>query len=150
MLRRSNARRGASAVEMAVATPVFLMMVFAIFDFGRFFLVRHTMDSAVRAATRYAVVKTDTATVADVKAIAAKQVDAVKKCFVGSTYATDVFWVNSAVSGGAKEYPFTAAPWGESIGVSATANYRPVFRLVFGGSTSIELNSACYMLSEGN
>jgi len=148
MIRRSHQeRRGATAVEMSIALPVFLMLVFGIFDYGRLFMTRHMMDSAVREATRYAVVKTDTATVATVKAVAAKDLDAVKNNFVGSTYTTDVFYVDTT---GAKQYPFTAAPWGQSIGVSADANYRPIFSVLFAGSSSIPLKSACYMLSEGN
>jgi Flp pilus assembly protein TadG len=148
IVRSKQQRRGATTVELSIALSVFLMLCFGIFDYGRLFMTRHMMDSGVREGCRYAVVKTNTATVADVKAVAAKQLDAVKNCFVGSTYTTDVFWV---ADDGSKQYPFTAAPWGKSIGVSADANYRPLFsNMIFGGSSSIPLKSACFMLSEGN
>ena len=151
MKRGSNSeRRGASAVEMAVAVPVFLLLVFAVFDYGRLFLVRHVMDSAAREAVRYACVNTSTATVAQVKAKADAQMNTVKNALVGATYTTDVFWINSAVSGGSKNYPFSAAPWGESVGVTIDADYKPIFKLVFGGLTSIDLKSGVYMLSEAN
>lgn len=151
MIRRFNReRRGASAVEMAFAIPVFLMIVFGIFDYGRLFLVRHMMDSAAREAVRYACVNTSTATVAQVKAKADPQMGTVTGSLVGNTYTSDVFWIDANVSGGAKQYPFTAAPWGASVGVTIEANYRPIFRFVFGGLASINLKSGCYMLSEAN
>ena len=151
MFRRSTReRRGASAVEMAVALPAFLLIVFGIFDYGRLFLVRHMMDSAAREAARYACVNTSTATVAQVKAKADPQMNAIKGSLVGNTFTSDVFWIDAAVSSGAKQYPFSAAPWGASVGVTIEANYKPIFSLVFGGFASINLKSGCYMLSEAN
>ena len=148
MLRRSSReRRGASAVEMAVALPAFLLIVFGIFDYGRLFLVRHMMDSAAREAARYACVNTSTATVAQVKAKADPQMNAVKGSLVGNTFTSDVFWVDTD---GTKKYPFSAATWGTSVGVTIEANYKPIFSLVFGGFASINLKSGCYMLSEAN
>src|SRR5688500_18988971 len=151
MKRRSNReRRGASAVEMAVAVAGFLLLVFAIFDYGRLFLVRHVMDSAAREAVRYTCVNPSTATVAQVKAKADAQMNTVKNALVGATYTTDVFWIDSSVSGGAKNYPYSAAPWGDSVGVTIEADYKPIFRLVFRSLTSIDLKSGCNMLREAN
>lgn len=63
MLRLSNARRralrrdtaGQSLVEFALVLPVLLLLFFGIFEFGRFYFTRLTLQHAVREATRFAV-----------------------------------------------------------------------------------------------
>src|SRR5262249_31238900 len=51
----SSHRSGAAAVELAFSLLPLLIMMFGIFEFGRFIMDRHLMDNAVRAACRYAL-----------------------------------------------------------------------------------------------
>ncbi len=57
-------RRGAAAVEMALITPVFLMLVFGIIEFGRGMMVSNMVTNAAREGARMAVL--DGSTNADV------------------------------------------------------------------------------------
>lgn len=51
-----DAEAGSTTVEMAVVLPLFLLLVFGIFEFGRVWLVLNTMNHASREAVRLAVV----------------------------------------------------------------------------------------------
>lgn len=62
MLRRSRTRRrlrrntsGQSLVEFAIVLPLLLLMFFGIFEFGRFYFTKLTLQHAVREATRFAI-----------------------------------------------------------------------------------------------
>lgn len=58
---RRRARRGATAVEFALALPIFLLFLMASFEFGWLNVVRHTADNAAYEAARYAMVPGATA-----------------------------------------------------------------------------------------
>jgi Flp pilus assembly protein TadG len=51
-----RSRKGVTAVEMALVLPIFVLLLFAIIDFGRFFFVQHTLQYATREGTRLALV----------------------------------------------------------------------------------------------
>ena len=52
--RKSN--RGATLVEFAMVLPLFLLLLFGIIEFGRYFFVQHTVQFATREGTRLALV----------------------------------------------------------------------------------------------
>lgn len=58
---RTN-RRGATLVEFAIVAPVFFLVVFAMFEFSRLNVIRHTADNAAYEAARAAIVPGATAT----------------------------------------------------------------------------------------
>lgn len=64
---RTN-RRGASAVEFAIVAPVFFLAVFAMFEFSRVNVIRHTADNAAYEAARIAIVPGATAAEATAEA----------------------------------------------------------------------------------
>jgi hypothetical protein len=47
-------RDGSAAVEMALAFPILLVLMFGAFDLGNYFLAAHVVDKAARDAARYA------------------------------------------------------------------------------------------------
>ena len=49
-------RRGAAAVEMAIVTPVFLLLAFGIIEFGRGLMVSNLVTIATREGARQAIV----------------------------------------------------------------------------------------------
>jgi Flp pilus assembly protein TadG len=49
-------RRGATAVEFAIVSPIFFVLVIAAFEFGRLNVIRHTADNAAYEAARRAMV----------------------------------------------------------------------------------------------
>jgi Flp pilus assembly protein TadG len=59
---RTDARRGATTVEVAVVLSVFLLLMFAIFEYGRYVMVRNVIVNAAREGCRYAIVHAQDAT----------------------------------------------------------------------------------------
>jgi Flp pilus assembly protein TadG len=55
-IRRTRNDRGTTIVEFALVLPIFLLLVFGIFDFGRYFFVEHTLQYATREGMRLALV----------------------------------------------------------------------------------------------
>lgn len=53
-MSRRRTRRGQALIEFAVAFPVVLVMMFAIFDVTRLMFIQNSLDSAARAAARRA------------------------------------------------------------------------------------------------
>ena len=59
MMKRRNKdrwKRGSSAVEFALALPVFFLLVIGIIEFGWYFFVQHTLQYATREGMRLALV----------------------------------------------------------------------------------------------
>jgi Flp pilus assembly protein TadG len=52
-LRRHKRRRGATAVEVAITLPIFVMFLAAMLEFGHFFLVSHMVKAAAKSGARY-------------------------------------------------------------------------------------------------
>jgi Flp pilus assembly protein TadG len=62
---------GQAMVELAVALPILLLLVFGIIDFGWLFYNKMGVENASREGARYAIVNADSASVtADVTALA--------------------------------------------------------------------------------
>ena len=51
----SRKQKGATVVELAIVLPIFLSILFTIFDFAIFGYVNLTMQHAVREGSRYAI-----------------------------------------------------------------------------------------------
>lgn len=55
--KKSNRRDGTTIVETAVVLPIFLLLIFAIFEFGHAQLVNNVLSSACRNAARIGAVE---------------------------------------------------------------------------------------------
>jgi Flp pilus assembly protein TadG len=55
-------RQGAAAVEFALVAPVFFLMVFGIFEFGRAIMVQQVLSNAAREGARVAILDSPTPT----------------------------------------------------------------------------------------
>jgi hypothetical protein len=64
-MNRRQARRGQALIEFAVALPVVLIMMFAIFDVTRLMFIQNSLDSAARAAARRAAMNEPTTSRSD-------------------------------------------------------------------------------------
>jgi len=64
-IRRGLGDSGVAAIELALATPVLLLMVTGSFDFGRVLYQEHRLEAAARAGTQYAMQNTTTQTDTD-------------------------------------------------------------------------------------
>ncbi len=56
LMRFIRARRGAVALEFALGLPIFLAMIYGVFEFGRIFWTQNTMEFAIEEAARFAMV----------------------------------------------------------------------------------------------
>lgn len=56
MKSKINNNKGVSAVEVAMILPVFLLLIFAVFDFGIYFYDLHTLSHATREGARLGMV----------------------------------------------------------------------------------------------
>jgi Flp pilus assembly protein TadG len=59
--QRCDERRGATVVEFALASPIFVLFLMASFEFGWLNVLRHTASNAAYEAARYAMVPGATA-----------------------------------------------------------------------------------------
>jgi Flp pilus assembly protein TadG len=55
-LNRKRREKGSSAVEFALAIPIFIILVIGIIEFGWYFFVQHTLQYATREGMRLALV----------------------------------------------------------------------------------------------
>jgi hypothetical protein len=62
---KRNRRRGTTTVELAVVLPIFLLILFSLFEFGHAFMTMELLKAAARTAARTGV--TDGKTSADVQ-----------------------------------------------------------------------------------
>ena len=62
MIRHRRKEEGQAAVEFALVLPLFLLLVFAITEFGRVWMVQHTLTTASRSGCRRAILPTSTDT----------------------------------------------------------------------------------------
>ena len=65
----ARSRKGAAAIEFAFALPIFLALVYMLFEFARIFWSQSTLEYAIEEAARYAMVR-PAATEAEVMTVA--------------------------------------------------------------------------------
>ena len=59
---KAQLRRGTAVVEMAVVTPLLLLLIFGIMEFGWVFMMEQTITNATREAARVAILQGSTDT----------------------------------------------------------------------------------------
>jgi Flp pilus assembly protein TadG len=65
--RLARSRKGASAVEFAVISPLFFLLLAGILEFGQAFRIQHALSSAARQGARAAVIQGATASLVSTK-----------------------------------------------------------------------------------
>jgi Flp pilus assembly protein TadG len=125
-------------VEAAFVLPFALLLIFSIFEYGRYLMVLHVANNAAREGVRFAVAHTgDGTTSAQVLAVVDQRMAANDNNIQG--YARTVFTVDPAGvydSSGNPIYPPTInqlsgsnwndAKYGSPIAVQITGTYQPV------------------------
>lgn len=79
-------RQGTAAVEFAIVAPVFLLLVFAIVEYGRMVMVEQTLTNAAREGARLGII--DGSSTANVEARVANYLQAAKLTGHTTTVAT--------------------------------------------------------------
>ena len=67
-MRLALSRKGAAAIEFAFGFPIFLALVYMLFEFARIFWSQSTLEYAIEEAARFAMVRS-AATAAEVETV---------------------------------------------------------------------------------
>jgi Flp pilus assembly protein TadG len=126
--------RGQALVEFAITAPIFLFMLFAIIDFGRYVYYVQILNNAAREGARYAIVNgagsfTPTGPDPDNATVEA----VVRKYAVGVIGSDAVLvvhscWKESGCPGNPFESPSNQR--GQKVRVSVTYAFRPIIPMV--------------------
>lgn len=134
----STTRRGINAgqalVEFALAIIVFLMLLMAIFDFGRGIYINNGLSQAAREVARAASVDQGTSGYS----VAAQRVIDTQKALVPGLIVDAPKCVTSTANSGGTAGP---CPQNQYIVVTTHATYRPVSLLGFLGTIPLQATS---------
>jgi Flp pilus assembly protein TadG len=147
-----SSRGGAFAVEAALVIGTLLILLFAIFEYARFIMIKQVVDNATREGTRLALA----ANVNDTNSFNYQTTTTIRN----SVYAAlggqdqaltgltvDVYLADSA---GSNIGDWRNADVGQNIAVETNATYTPILPSFGFLPTSVPIFSKCVMRSEGN
>jgi Flp pilus assembly protein TadG len=140
----SNRRRATTIVETGLVLTAFLLFLFAIFEFGRFIMLRDLLDNAAREGARQAIANTNTLATSDIQNI-------VTSYLAGqpiNVTSFNVYEVNPTT--GANIGPWTNAQFGQQIAVDVQASYTPLLPTFGILPNPVIMHSKVIMCSEAN
>ncbi len=148
-------RRGVTVVETAFVLLIALTLTFAIYDFGRYFMLSQLVNNAVREGARQAVATTDTQNTAAIQNTVIQYL--ASQNFTDSSgnalSASDVVVIQVNPATGAPTSPdsnWYDAPFGSGIMVQVNTQFTPLFPTFGFLPTSVKLQGPAVMLSEAN
>ncbi len=140
--RRRSGDRGQGLTEFAIVIPVFLLVMFAIFDFGFMLYSRLTVANATREAARAAVMVAYRPSIDDVVDSTVKSVS-----FALNTSLQTMKIEAECFPRGSCDFdaPANSEP-GDSVQVTVTYTYQTFFPLLFGAT--MDMSSTVQMVLE--
>jgi Flp pilus assembly protein TadG len=140
-------RKGSVATETALVLPVFFLLLFGIFEYGRYFMMRNLLANAAREGARYAIVSTRTQTTANVQGVV--------RNFLGTqqsqlqnlnvqVYSADA--TGNPISG----LSWSNTPFGSGVGVQIDGDYAPVLPVFLLMPSTAHLRAIAVMNCEAN
>jgi Flp pilus assembly protein TadG len=152
--KKSNfERRGVTVVETAIVISVALMMIFAVFEYGRYLMISDLVNNAVREGARQAVVTTNTQNTANIQNTVIYYLGGqslVNSQGVG-LQASDVQVFQANANGTPiANMNWYDAPFGTTIGVQVTVTYQPILPTLGFLPKTFQLQSTAMMTSEAN
>jgi len=123
--RRNERRRGAAVVEMAFVAIILFVFMFAIFEYGRYMMVRQVVENAARAGARQAVV-TATSYVTPAAATATVQ-SVITQNLAGQNLQNLVITIYQSDATGNNIGPWTQTPFGNNIVVQIEGDLTVLF-----------------------
>ena len=160
----SPQRTGATAVEFAFVVPVVIMIMMAIFEYGRFMFVYTTSTNAARDGARYAAVHTSDKTTAEVIAQVNNRMGPATSQLrdpVGPAVPRSVFWADpvkltnptptvEAKTGYTGTDDWKQTPFGEKIACEINGTFHPVMATIFRAPTSFTVKVQALVTCEAN
>lgn len=145
-IRRSRPRTGATAVEFAVVFTLFLLIVFGIFEYARYVMMRQLLENAAREGARFAVVHTYDSTTADVEAQVMRRLVGQEQQL--QNLAIQVYRADPTT--GANLGAWTDARFGESICVQVNGDFNTVLPNFLFMRNPLPIEGRVIMNSEAN
>jgi Flp pilus assembly protein TadG len=138
-------RRGTSIPEAAIVIGLCLLILFGIYEYGRFLMMKTLLDNAAREASRFAVVHTADKTTSDVQNRALNYLAG-----QGTQLQSLAVQVFESDSNGNNIGNWTDAQFGQYIAVQINGTYRPVTPTLLFLPSTIPLQARSVMYSEAN
>jgi len=172
--RQARRRAGATTVEFAFVAILLFMLVFAIFEYGRYLFVYHMATNAARDAARFACVHTSGGTMpGEPAAITTANVVGVWQTgmFNGQQYGTGMCGMENQITGWTVNVfavtdtnlyasppdltpghgvAWTSAAFHQQIAVQVTGTYQPIVPSLIGLNSSVPFSVTVLMGSEAN
>jgi Flp pilus assembly protein TadG len=143
-VRRDARRRGVTLVESAFVLNIFLLLMFGIFEYGRYIMQGQLLINAAREGARYATVNANTVTTAQIQAY-------VNSYLVGQLPSNLVISVYEAdPTTGANIGTWNNTSAGNSIAVQITGNYQPMLPITSILPGPVPVFAKCVTFSEAN
>jgi Flp pilus assembly protein TadG len=121
-----------------------LLLLFAIFEYGRFIMIRHVLDNAAREGARMAIANTQSLTTTDIQ-------NCVNTCLANQPVNLSTFNVYKAdPSTGANIGQWTDAAFGDAIAVDLQGSYQPILPTLGFLPNPVTLKAKVLMRSEAN
>jgi Flp pilus assembly protein TadG len=140
--RRQGVRRGVSVVETAIVISAFLMFLFAVFEYGRFVMIRNLIDNAAREGAREASIRTNSLTTTDIQnTVIARLAGQPLNSLNIQVYLADPATGNNIGS-------WNTAEFGEAIACEVTGDYSPMLPTFGFLPTTVNLKTKAMMRSE--
>jgi Flp pilus assembly protein TadG len=118
-------------------------MLFAVFEYGRFLMMRHLLDNAVREGARQAVIGTDTLTTTDIQ-------NTVTQYLAGQPVTITSFNVYMTDSAGNNAGSWNNAGFGIGIAVDVSGSYTPMLPTMNFLPSTVPLKAKVILRSEAN
>jgi Flp pilus assembly protein TadG len=152
-IRRNGKRKrpAATIVESAFVISITLLLLFGIFEYGRFVMTKQLMDNAAREGARWAVANTYTGTTAQVQAVVDAKLGPGSKQLVGYSSSTSISVYAADSSGNIiSGVTWSNVSFGANIAVVVTGTYKPTLPSFLFMNSTIALTSKAVMGSEAN
>lgn len=143
ILNNQSRRKGSTLVESACVISVFLLFSMAIFEYGRFVMIRHILDNAAREGARLAVVSTNSLGTADI-------VTEVNQRLAGHVISGFTVQVYKSDINGNNIGSWSDAAFGECICVKLNGTYSPMLPTFGFLPSTVNVPVQVIMRSEAN
>lgn len=152
---RFSHRRGATVVETAIVLLVAITLTFALFEYGRYFMLSQLVNNAAREGARQAVANTNTQNTAMIQNTVVQYLASQKYTdSSGNAFsAADVVVMQVNPATGAPTSPdsnWYDAPFGSSIMVQVNAKFTTMFPSFGFLPKTVNLKGTAVMSSEAN
>jgi Flp pilus assembly protein TadG len=144
-------RPAATLVEANFVLSALLLLLLAIFEYGRFVMTRQLMDNAAREGARWAVANTYNGTTAQVQSVVNQKLGPGANQLFGYSQSSSISVYAADSSGNIiAGQSWNNVSFGANIAVVVTGTYKPILPNFLFMHSTIAVTSKAVMASEAN